>query len=183
MQPGNKQQPSFPQRSDPIAAGQPGTAAPDGVAQSHLQNLREKCEKAPRHGVNGKYLIIQAARLLAQQEQAGKGETEGHAAAARVSNSVSEPTSSNLSLLSNLELRSHPLSRTGCWQLVCMWLIHLPYRLHTSICLAVFYTAGSQSEATAQQQQQKPQQKQQAPPARVVQPAGPPALTGKGHSA
>jgi hypothetical protein len=35
-----------------------------------IQGLRDKCEKAPKHGVNGKYLIIQAARLLAQQEQA-----------------------------------------------------------------------------------------------------------------
>jgi len=103
MQPGSEHQPSLPQRSHPTRhpTSQPGTAAPnDGVVQStqddgvvqSIQNLREKCEKAPRHGVNGKYLIIQAARLLAQQEQAGKGETEGHTAAAGIPNSPREST-------------------------------------------------------------------------------------------
>lgn len=53
------------QQQPPSQAGRPTDAAP-------IQGLRDKCEKAPKHGVNGKYLIIQAARLLAQQEKAGQ---------------------------------------------------------------------------------------------------------------
>lgn len=34
-----------------------------------LQDLRSKCEQAPRYGVNGRYLILQAAKAVAEQER------------------------------------------------------------------------------------------------------------------
>lgn len=34
-----------------------------------LKDLRQKCEQAPRYGVNGRYLILQAARSIAHKEQ------------------------------------------------------------------------------------------------------------------
>lgn len=51
---------------------QQGTPPVPPATTEVIQGLKEKCQKAPKHGVNGKYLIIQAARLLAQQEQARK---------------------------------------------------------------------------------------------------------------
>jgi hypothetical protein len=71
-----QQQPSGSSSSNPAPPQQqqqqqqaPGQAGLTGAAPI-IQGLREKAEKAPKHGVNGKYLIIQAARLLAQQEKA-----------------------------------------------------------------------------------------------------------------
>lgn len=54
---------------------QEGTTPVVPATAAVIQGLRDKCEKAPKHGVNGKFLIIQAARLLAQQEQARKSES------------------------------------------------------------------------------------------------------------
>lgn len=56
---------------------QEGTTPVAPATAEVIQGLRDKCEKAPKHGVNGKYLIIQAARLLAQQEQARKSDSSG----------------------------------------------------------------------------------------------------------
>lgn len=47
------------------------TQQPDGGSrqlQDKLAGLRDDCEAAPRFGVNGRMLILQAARLLAERE-------------------------------------------------------------------------------------------------------------------
>jgi hypothetical protein len=67
-------QPCNMQKSQPQPQ-QDGTAPVAPATAEVIQGLRDKCEKAPKHGVNGKYLIIQAARLLAQQEQARKSDS------------------------------------------------------------------------------------------------------------
>lgn len=53
-----------------------GAEALGGQPVEAVQGLAEKAGSAPKHGVNGKYLIIQAARMLAQQEKAGKGDSQ-----------------------------------------------------------------------------------------------------------
>lgn len=42
---------------------------PGGQPLEAVQGLADKCGAAPKHGANAKYLIIQAARLLAKQEK------------------------------------------------------------------------------------------------------------------
>jgi hypothetical protein len=51
------------QQQPPEEAQQEGSAVPE------LKDLRNKCEQAPRYGVNGRYLILQAAKAVAEQER------------------------------------------------------------------------------------------------------------------
>jgi hypothetical protein len=66
-----QQQPKQQHQSQPQPQQQHPAEAPQQQASTapNLKDLRSKCEQAPRYGVNGRYLILQAAKAVAAQER------------------------------------------------------------------------------------------------------------------